>query len=282
LNLVYGLYGPHGSSPSYATDFHDVTSGFNFAGNAGTGYDLVTGLGSPLASAIIYAAAHPGTAAAPAVVAPQPTVQVARFVVIQQHDVTNSTTDQTTALLTAAEIRFVATALAALPTPPAPLEAPLFFHATGTEIDAAAGPGLPNQSLTASARSASLGSLSLGTTPTVYNGSEITPGEPASPTAVPGRGDFPAPPRLDPSTPIRVWDEALAGIHDEAADGLVEPQAFVPWTACDGVDDHLTESAPSLLGASALAVVFWMSWSRRLAEEDRRTRTFVIPSPSIN
>ena len=56
LDLLYGLYG---SSTSYASAFHDVTTGVNFAGYAGIGYDKVTGLGSPNAAAIITAAAPP-------------------------------------------------------------------------------------------------------------------------------------------------------------------------------------------------------------------------------
>ena len=53
LNLLYGLY----STSSYRSDFYDVTSGFNFAGDAGWGYDLVTGIGTPYASKIVSAAA---------------------------------------------------------------------------------------------------------------------------------------------------------------------------------------------------------------------------------
>jgi hypothetical protein len=51
--LLYGLYTPS----SYWTDFHDMTNGWNFAGSAGPGYDLVTGLGSPVAVRIEGAAA---------------------------------------------------------------------------------------------------------------------------------------------------------------------------------------------------------------------------------
>jgi subtilase family serine protease len=47
LNAVYGAY----NSSSYSTDFHDETVGFN-GFNAGTGYDLVTGIGSPIAPAV--------------------------------------------------------------------------------------------------------------------------------------------------------------------------------------------------------------------------------------
>ena len=47
LNSLYGAY----NSGSYSTDFHDETVGYNTY-NAGVGYDLVTGIGSPIAPAI--------------------------------------------------------------------------------------------------------------------------------------------------------------------------------------------------------------------------------------
>lgn len=53
LNLLYGLY----KSGSYYSDFYDVVTGSNFAGGAGWGYDLVTGLGTPYASKIVSASA---------------------------------------------------------------------------------------------------------------------------------------------------------------------------------------------------------------------------------
>jgi kumamolisin len=41
-----------GQGSSYATDFHDITSGKSGSYTAVTGYDLVTGWGSPTASLI--------------------------------------------------------------------------------------------------------------------------------------------------------------------------------------------------------------------------------------
>ena len=50
-----------------SSDFHDITSGSNAGYTAGPGYDLVTGLGSPIASSVIaglitYAKANPASA----------------------------------------------------------------------------------------------------------------------------------------------------------------------------------------------------------------------------
>jgi len=45
------------TSPNYATYFHDIASGNNEVYSAGAGYDLVTGLGSPLANQLVVALA---------------------------------------------------------------------------------------------------------------------------------------------------------------------------------------------------------------------------------
>ncbi len=49
LPILYSLYA---NSSAYARDFHDITIGANGT-NAGTGYDLVTGLGTPVANQLI-------------------------------------------------------------------------------------------------------------------------------------------------------------------------------------------------------------------------------------
>jgi subtilase family serine protease len=50
-SILSALYGAYNSS-SYSTDFHDVTTGNN-GFPAGTGYDLVTGIGTPKAPGIV-------------------------------------------------------------------------------------------------------------------------------------------------------------------------------------------------------------------------------------
>ena len=52
LSLLYGTY----NSSSYSSDFHDITSGTSTGHpnySAGTGYDLVTGLGTPIANQLV-------------------------------------------------------------------------------------------------------------------------------------------------------------------------------------------------------------------------------------
>jgi hypothetical protein len=54
LNLLYS----QAAKPStYAATFHDITVGSNYAGSASKGYDVVTGLGTPIASGIVASAA---------------------------------------------------------------------------------------------------------------------------------------------------------------------------------------------------------------------------------
>jgi kumamolisin len=53
---VYGIYG----GSSYAADFHDITSGGNSLGTT-VGYDLTTGIGSPIGQALVNSLAGTGT-----------------------------------------------------------------------------------------------------------------------------------------------------------------------------------------------------------------------------
>jgi hypothetical protein len=63
------LDGPSQTLPALynlsASDFHDVTSGGNGTYNAGPGYDLVTGLGTPIANLLVPALAGYGTSQPP-------------------------------------------------------------------------------------------------------------------------------------------------------------------------------------------------------------------------
>ncbi|HEX4612820.1 MAG TPA: Ig-like domain repeat protein, partial [Urbifossiella sp.] len=54
FQLQTDLYDLAANPTTYAADFHDITSGRNTTGNlAATGYDLVTGLGSPIANTLV-------------------------------------------------------------------------------------------------------------------------------------------------------------------------------------------------------------------------------------
>ena len=67
---LYSIYG----TPGYAQAFNDITSGGNNLAQAGSGFDLVTGLGTPKAAAI--AASLSGDTVAPPLIAPGASVVV--------------------------------------------------------------------------------------------------------------------------------------------------------------------------------------------------------------
>jgi hypothetical protein len=69
LTLLYGLAG----SSAYSTDFHDITSGANLVAAATKGYDMVTGLGSPVAQQLIVALSSSSSAASSASVSAKTT-----------------------------------------------------------------------------------------------------------------------------------------------------------------------------------------------------------------
>ena len=66
LPALYALGGTGDSPSNYSTYFHDITTGFNFY-NAGPGYDLVTGIGSPQANNLLPALAGFDVASTPAI-----------------------------------------------------------------------------------------------------------------------------------------------------------------------------------------------------------------------
>jgi hypothetical protein len=60
-------------SSAYSSDFHDITSGSAGRNRAGTGFDLVTGWGSPIADAVVPAIAANAPALSSVTAAPQAT-----------------------------------------------------------------------------------------------------------------------------------------------------------------------------------------------------------------
>ena len=71
LPALYALGSPTDNPANYETYFHDITVGFNFY-NAGPGYDLVTGIGSPQANNLLPALAGYGAATGAKVVIQTP------------------------------------------------------------------------------------------------------------------------------------------------------------------------------------------------------------------
>jgi hypothetical protein len=292
LDLLYSLYGTNGkTASSYATAFHDVAGGANFAGYATTGYDAVTGLGTPIASTIVWAAANYSTTTTTATTQTHTVFRLVHVRVVRRHDEVESTSDSSTTDsandATSSDVSTVTTIVAstsdvaALPAT-AGATSSTTAQVVAAVVSIAPARALPNQ--------AAITAPMVETTPapvnqaalTVYNGSEAAPIAAPEFDANPGRGDFPSPPILDPTTPIEIWDEALASVRDQADDDLEEPQAFAPWTALDPAEDDFTEAAPSLLGAAGAAAVFWLAWSRRAEDDEKRPPSVELYIPSDN
>jgi len=276
---------------TYATDFHDVTVGSNYAGSATAGYDKVTGLGSPVASAIVSAAAS--SAATASAVAPAVEVRevlLVRFVLQNTADPDNTTGSSNVSTVIVATVTIVVnthsnvdqTVVGALTSSTGSTSvqaASTSFVATASNV---AGRALPNQSATV--RTHALAASPDAREAVVINIEALpSTAAPSDAPSTPERGDFLPPARLGPATPIEIWDEALTRIGEEGEAGAVEPAPFEPWTAFEDAEEDLSEAAPTLLGAAGLAAVFWMGWNRRQSsDDDRRHRPSFIPSPSDN
>jgi subtilase family serine protease len=284
LSLLYSLYGRTASPAStYATSFHDITSGANFAGKAGTGYDLVTGLGSPIASAIVSAAS---SYAAPSSVlkAAVATTTTTTTTHVTTHDVTAAVTTaaaSTTSATVFVPIAPASTTAAAAQTAVASASASTATSTTGvTTSTAAARPVQPLSQPTAR-----------------FDVSASEEAAPAWETEAPGRpGLFldPVGPqevgkavpmlvgRPAPALPGQVWDAAVDDVLlDEgwfpATDLTPEP---VPLET-PGLEEGATAAGSA--AAAGLAVVLWGTWQYRTSrsDRDRRRRPFHRPLSAV-
>ena len=284
LSLLYSLYGTSTTrSSSYASTFHDVASGGNFAGSATTGYDIVTGLGSPNASAIISAATSYSTATATVTTtSPVRVVRIRPRARIQRHDVglEEAGTDATEA--TASEVTVVDAATTTT-TPPAVAQATTGAATATIALTTSTSPSLPNQPVattviwTATTSKAEEPPIA-PTTPTVEApraGAEeeveapaAEPTEPAPVAPAPDREPEEAAPAAPPADEdMEVWDAALAQVR------IARPaRSDRPRTSDD--EDGDTSRMALALGIAAFT---WRGARRR-----PRGRRFVIPVPSRN
>lgn len=297
LSLLYGLYGTSATrSSSYASAFHDVTSGGNFAGLATTGYDVVTGLGSPNASAIISAATSYSAAATTAtttsptrVVRVRPRAQVHRHDVGLDEAVTGSADAATASEVTVVDTTTTTTTTTtAIPTAPATTTQAVaqatITAATATIALTTSTPAAPPNQPIATAV------IWTATTPEA----EEPPIAPAIPVEEAPRAEVdadaeapaPGPTEADPVAPapdrepeeaapaappvdeeMDVWDAALAQVRiarPAPADG--------PRTSDEEADD-----ASRMALALGIAAFTWRGARRR-----PRGRRFVVPVPSRN
>ncbi len=267
---LYSLYGtPSYPSSAYATAFHDVTSGYNFAGNAGPGYDLVTGLGSPIASNIIARAALYDAAPAPATTT---TVHHAStrsfpswwdFVAGQAGPATPAASVTTVSQATVANA-WISTLPAAVAT--APAQTAVHVAATPVALTVATDAAAPNQSIaTPTTRTAP--AIEAPSVPTTIDIDAPAAAEPAAPESIaPALDRTPdvAPPVAPAVDDVAVWDEAMAQVR------LSRPAPIAPVGAA-GEEEAAT--APRLAVAFAAAV----AWREARRRADARRIVAAIP-----
>jgi subtilase family serine protease len=268
LSLLYGI----ARSTSYTADFHDITSGANFTAAAKTGYDMVTGLGSPVASKLIAAASTTAT-----------TASVAKATAVTTTAATTSTTHVTShaqVLIAATPTTTAGTTTVAISVPAGPV----------TTITTES---RPLGSSSAAANSSASGVLEsvpatrpvqpfVQAAPVVLSALDETPVLPPMPAIPSGPGLFVDPVELrefddealalvpSPSLPAPVWDAALEGVLPE--EGAITPFELTRSAApvVDmGIDEMASREAVALAG---LAVAIWGTWQYRRRRSDEGTR----------
>ena len=266
LSLLYGI----STSATYTTDFHDITSGSNFVATAKTGYDMVTGLGSPVASKLIVAAT---TASA--------STSVAKTTVATTSTVTTSTTHATPhdqvvpAAATAATAGTISVAVS-VPAGPVTITSteslPVASSATAsvsaaTDATASTATSRPIQPLVQPARVV-LSALDEGTVLPPIPEIPIGPGLFLDPIDLRDIDDEALTQVTQPMFAVPVWDAALEGVLAEDAwirpSALAAPQApVVDWEM-----DDLTSRSPVVL--AGLAAAIWGTWEyhRRRSDDD--------------
>ena len=276
LNFLYGTY-----TTSYKATFHDITSGSNFAGKAGVGYDKVTGLGSPIASTLIPEAAiynGSSTLAKPAaVVVASPARLTSRDVAAIAQSVATPTTT------TINPNDEVVIAIAPV-TGDIGFALPVTSQATATLTSTTLGstpvaPGLPRQPVP---HSSSLSTIAL---------SHDEPLLPPAPAPANHPGLFLDPVEMKevgveapalavqpaPSEPLRA--EAVDSVLDEG--WTLTPDLSPPSAPATTLETD--ESAPTTTKAAlaGLAVALWGTWTFRRQESDRAHRRPRLVSPTF-
>ncbi len=267
LGLLYSLYAQKGTT--YASTFHDITSGANFVGQATAGYDLVTGIGTPIARNIIAVASTYGSATSSQVVKAAAVVSTR---VVAPKFVVNSLTNPTaTTAILATLPNLGSTSIAPNPVNVSTASASnsaLSAQSTGLNPPTTSiAPARPIQSLTLAPPTSSELPVD-GQSPSLE-----TPGlpglflDPTSPTLESVGGSVLA--SAGSATSARVWDLALDGFAEEID---------LPVNADDFLISDPIEPGFGLRSALAgvLALTFWSlaEYRSRKTDDDRKPPTF--------
>jgi hypothetical protein len=280
LSLLYGLAG---KSATYAAAFHDVTSGSNFAGSAAKGYDVVTGLGTPIASKIVAAAgATPAATSTTAAVHTPVTAAVtaSRPTLGPQAVVVGVSSEQLAeielAALVSLALDFPTFAAPVVTPPPAAPAAPSSLAPSFTVPVATAPPPRAAQPLLLAPQVASLAlSDDDGSVPTARSDWRREPGlyiePPEAPRMLFEPYDLMA---REPSPAAPPW----WAVPDAAADvdALAADVAKAATTAPPVADPEVSPAIVS--GAVALAWGVWEYRSRRADRDRRRAPSWGRPS----
>jgi subtilase family serine protease len=264
LSMLYGM----STTPAYASNLHDITSGSNFVATAKPGYDMVTGLGSPVASNLIAVTATFGTTTSAVKTAVTTTITVATST--STGTTTTHTTPQvqtpsatTTTTLATAGTSSVTIALSPSSTTTVTTAQPVAVPATLITASTATTGGTsalarPAQSLPA-ATPVRFGSETeeitvLPPAPAIPQG----PGLFLEPDQVHDIGDVAPALASGIEVPAPVWDAALEGIGGMEGVGLSAPP--VPEVELD--TDEL-----GIAGGAALAGLALALWSTSVRSE---------------
>ncbi len=264
LTLLYGL----AKSSSYSSDFHDVTSGSTFVANATKGYDMATGLGTPIANNIIAAAATTTTST--------PTATKASVTVTATVPTTKTTTATKSLVIASPAAPLMTVTTDAAVSPPqalAPLaQSPISVGSSASTTSTS------TATVTSSAGTTGVGQA-LPTPPTVGSNTSLvrssvdtasTSTELDAPTAPPTDG-LPAVPKPaevpNPAPPW--WDDALDLYYEET----VSSQGV--WLAPIATADFSTPLVEPETGAQTVlvagaAIAAWATWEFRRRRSDRK------------
>lgn len=271
LNLLYGLY----KSGSYYSDFYDVINGQNFAGGAGWGYDLVTGLGSPYATRIVAASA------AYTVTSTNLKLSAAKAVTrtgakVTAHVATppgSPALSSATAInVAAATISQGAAVVAATPTTSLPLAAAQTVSHQSAAIVAIGSPRVAQSTVSTVHHFA--GPSSEGAVWAVAPGIPVAANSEAIPLSVQSS----TAPGIATSSPLALWDLAVEDHVGLPADLEANERPLLPPTAEEPAE---ATTVPNTLFLISGAVGLWGTWmygSRHRVDERRRMRVLdVVP-----
>jgi hypothetical protein len=264
LNLLYSL----ARSSAYSSDFHDVTSGSNFVATAKIGYDMVTGLGSPISSSLIAAASKFTATSSVANAATTVASNATTTTTTRAQTVAFSATTAAGAGSTSMQVFLSVGPVTTTNTSPLALAASAPTSASGAT--AAVPPARPAQSLP---QSAPLLSLSASEPETVVPTLPETPSRPGLwlDPEVPREIGAVAPVLATrPIFPVPLWD---AAVDSYLAEGVGIP-AFELSPSHLLAENPATDEppSPSTAALAGLAVAIWGTWEYRSRRSDRDPR----------